>query len=588
MRNPSVADYHRRNHWRASTVVFGCFIVLFGAVAFTSSTYNSPTYDESVHLFAGYSYLKWGDFRANTEHPPLAKVLAALPLLALDIKEPSRSNPYWELIPKQRDYSWMMANQMLFSDNDAETLFSYAKLPMIALGIVLGVFVYLWASEFFGLPAAGAAFFLYGLDPNILAHSPIVHTDIPFATFSFISTYFFCRGLQRWTWSIFFLTAVFFGLAMISKQAFLTIFPVWGVLALVKIFLSGPQECHFGEPRTVSNRWGKAALFLAVIGGCLITAYLFIWAAYGFRFDALSPGQSHSISLTEVIPGNPFLHALVSSVYKYHLFPEAWTQGFIYHVESLRRPAYLLGQVSESGFWLYFPVAFAVKTPLPALLLFLVAIGMRVFKRKIRMAEIYLLVPIVVYFLVAVCSRINIGMRHLLPIYPFLFVLLGGTAAELWKEGQWYKRSGLILLGFWYLGSSFQAYPHYLAFFNELAGGAKNGYKVLTDSSLDWGQDLKGLKRWMDQNGVKKIRLAYFGTADPSYYGIDAVYLPGSVMASPRPQSQDPEAPRYLAVSVTYIYGVHSGAPLGGAYRALRSKQPVASIGHTILVYRLE
>lgn len=190
MRNPSV-EYHRRNHWRASTMVFGCFIVLFGAVAFTSSAYNSPTYDESVHLFAGYSYLKWGDFRANTEHPPLAKVLAALPLLALDIKEPSRSNPYWELIPKQRDYSWMMANQMLFSDNDAETLFSYAKLPMIALGIVLGGFVYLWASELFGLPAAVAALFLYGLDPNILAHSPIVHTDIPFTTFSFISTYFF-------------------------------------------------------------------------------------------------------------------------------------------------------------------------------------------------------------------------------------------------------------------------------------------------------------------------------------------------------------------------------------------------------------
>lgn len=588
MENPSVADYHRRNHWRAPTAVLTCFIVLFGAVAFTSSSYNSPTYDESVHLFAGYSYLRWSDFRANTEHPPLAKVLAALPLLALDIKEPSRSNPYWELIPKQRDYSWMMAHQMLFLDNDAETLFSYAKLPMIALGIALGVFVYLWASELSGLPAAVAALFLYGLDPNILAHSPIVHTDIPFTTFSFISTYFFCRGLGRWTWPNFFLTAVFFGLATITKQAFLTIFPVWSILALVKIFLSGPQECYFGKPRTVSNRWGKTAIFLAVLGGCLIAAYLFIWAAYGFRFNALSPEQSHSISLAEVIPGNPFLRALASSVYKYHLFPEAWTQGFIYHVESLKRPAYLLGQISQDGFWLYFPVAFAVKTPLPALLLLLGAVGRWMFKRRIRMAEICLLVPFIVYFLVAVYSRINIGLRHLLPIYPFLFVLLGVTAAELWREGQWYKRSGLALLGLWCLWSSVQVYPHYLAFFNELAGGAKNGYRVLTDSSLDWGQDLKGLKRWMDENDVKKIQLAYFGTADPNYYGIDAVYLPGSVMASPRPQGRDPEVPRYLAVSVTYVYGVHSGAPLGGAYVALRSKQPVATIGHTIFVYGLD
>ncbi|MBI2985993.1 MAG: glycosyltransferase family 39 protein [Deltaproteobacteria bacterium] len=582
-----MADYHRRNHWPVHTVVLGCFVLLFGFLTITSSSYNSPTYDESVHLFAGYSYLKWADFRANSEHPPLAKVLAALPLLALDIKDSRPSSPYWDLIPKERDYSWMAANQMLFSDNDAEKLFFYAKLPMIALGMILGVFVYLWAKELFAIPAAVAALFIYGLDPNILAHSPIVHTDIPFTAFLFIGTYFFWRGWNQWTWSNFLLTSLCFGLATITKQTFLAIIPIWCLLGLGKIFSSGPVAFHLGEPRVVSSRRGKTALFMGLFASCLITAYLFIWAAYGFRFHAAPQEAGRLFAASEEISGRPILQALESSAYSYRLFPEAWTHGFIYHMQALRRPAYLLGEISDNGFWSYFPVAFAVKTPLPILLLLLGAAGLGIFERRALGHRMFLFLPVVVYFLLAVWSRMNIGLRHLLPIYPFLFVILGGVAAEIWRGGTGIKRGLLILLGSWYLWSSVHIYPHYLAFFNELVGGAKNGYKVLTDSSLDWGQDLKGLKRWMDRNGVKRIQLAYFGTADPKYYGIDALYLPGSIIFSPRPQSEDPDVPNYLAVSVTYIYGVPSGKPLKDFYKPLKSRKPVATIGHSILVYRL-
>lgn len=587
MEGPGVVDYHRGSRWRVAGVVLGCFALLFGFIAITSSSHNSPTYDESIHLFAGYSYLKWGDFRVNPEHPPLVKVLAALPLLTLDIKEPRLPSPHWDLIPKARDYSWMMANQMLFSDNDAETLFFYAKLPMIGLGILLGVFVYLWAKGIYGLKAAIAALFIYALDPNILAHSPIVHTDIPFTAFFFIGTYFFWRGWNQWTWSNLLLTALFFGLAVITKQAFLMILPVWCVLGMLKVF-SGSQEIHMGKPRVVSSRWGKIFLLMGVLFFCLIIAHFLTWAAYGFRFDALSQGEGRLFLSAPADAERPFLHAVASLAYEYRLLPEAWTHGFLYHLESLRRPAYLLGQISPDGFWLYFPAAFVAKTPLPTLLLLLAAAALLVRRRRVQTAEFYLLVPVIFYFSLAIFSRINLGLRHLLPIYPFLFVWMGGVAVELWRDERWYQKGSLILLGLWYLWSSVHIYPHYLAFFNELAGGAKNGYKVLTDSSLDWGQDLKGLKRWMDQNGVKKIQLAYFGTADPRYYGIDAVYLPGSVIFSSSRESQYSEVPEYLAVSVTYIYGVHSGAPLGGFYHSLRSKQPVASIGHSIFVYRLE
>ena len=572
----------RQQHWLVCALVWGCFALVFTALTIGSSLQKSPTFDESYHLFAGYSHLTRGDFRIYPEHPPLAKILAALPLLALDVKYPRLSGS-----DRTPDNWWLRAHHMVFQGNDAEPLFFYARLPMIALGLLLGVVVYLWAKELYGAVAAIAALFLFCLDPNTLAHTPILHTDIPFTTFFFISTYFLWRTWVRLTWLNLFLVSLFFGLGVITKDSFLVIPTIWGTLGLLIVFSSQPLRSAITRPEIVHGRWEKTILLMVILGSAVITAYLFVWAAYGFRFDAGPEGQDH-LSLAYVTAGKPLLQKLASFSAQNQLFPEAWTYGLLYVLKFLNRPAYLMGHVSEDGFWLYFPVVFAVKTPLPMLLLLLATLGIWLLRRRTRMPDFFLLIPVVIYFSFAVWSRMNIGLRHLLPIYPFLFVLAGGTAVELWASGRRSLRLGLLFLGLWYLWSSVNIYPHYLAFFNEFAGGAKNGYKVLADSSLDWGQDLKGLKRWMDQNGVKKIRLAYFGTADPIYYGIDAVYMPGSLIFSPRPESKNPEAPRYIAVSATYIYGVDSGKPLKEFYKPLRFRKPVATIGHSIFIYRLD
>ena len=586
-----VADRLSARHRLLPACVLIGLIFLFAFLTISSFLRKSPTYDEAIHLFAGYSYLRWGDFRTNPEHPPLAKVLAALPLLALDIRDPRPSSPYWGLILRERDYSWVIANQMIFLENDAETLFFYAKLPMIALGILLGIFIHLWAKGLYGMHAASAALFIYCLDPNILANSQIVHTDIPFTTFFFISTYFFWRTLTQLSWSNLLWTSLFFGLAAITKYSFLTILPIWGILGMIKIFSSVPLRSGFNYSRWVSSRWGKAVLLTAILGSALITAYLFIWAAYALRFNAVPNGGDFHLPLTQVMPESPILQSLISLGNQYHLFPEAWIYGLLSVFTVLRRLTYLLGQISGDGVWLYFPVAFAVKTPLPTLLLLLVTVGVLISERKDRMAELFLLIPVAVYFSLAVWSHLNIGLRHLLPVYPFLFVLLGGTVAELWNGRTKIKRGALILLGLWYLWTSVSIYPHYLAFFNGLVGGSKNGYKVLADSNLDWGQDLKGLKRWMDRNGVKKIQLAYFGSADPGYYGIDALCIPGSLMISSCPKSKNPEVPNHLAISVTYIqgvYGTYTGKVLRELVESLRLRTPIATIGHSIFVYRLD
>lgn len=575
----------------------GLFVLVFGFMAVTSILQKFPTVDEPTHLFAGYSYLKWGDFRVNPEHPPLAKVLAALPLLGFDIADPRLSSASWDQILQYGPghglggvYTNNLAARMLFMDNDADALFFYAKLPMIALGIFLGIFVYLWSRELFGTGAGMISLFLYSFDPNILAHAPLIHTDMPFAAFFFISTYFFWRALVRLTWPNLIFTSFFFGLAAITKYAYFAILLAWGMLALQRVFSPEPPECAVGVPRVVSSRWGKTALITGVFVCVLLAGYLFVWGAYGFRFHAV-PGGSQPLPMARVMPQNPVLQGLVSFVVHTQLFPEAWIYGQLHVFKGLYRTAYLFGELSDYGFWLYFPVAFLVKTPLPVLLLLVAAVILGIARRNGRKTGWFLFVPVAAYLCFAIVSRMNIGLRHILPIYPFLFVFAGGGAARLWKEKRVVGKAAVAGIALWQVWSSIGIYPHYLAYFNELVGGAKNGHRVLVDSNLDWGQDLKGLKRWMDENRVKQIQLLYFGfknVAYPHYYKINALAVPGSSMGGALPPGENQKIPNYLAVSVHRLHGpLPEGAP-EGFIKAFRAVEPVATIGYSIHVYRID
>ena len=587
---PAIAE---PNSWLASAVVLIVFALIFGLITVTSFLQKSPTVDEPIHLFAGYSYLKWGDFRANPEHPPLAKLWAALPLLAFDLKDPRQSSAYWNLIPQYSPdamYTVADAGEMLFVRNKAETVFFYAKLQMVFLGVLLGLFVYRWSKELFGFQAAVASLCIYCFDPNILAHSQFVHTDIAFTAMFFIGTYFFWRALDKLSWPNLVFSSLFFGFAAITKYAYLAVFVVWSVLGIARLFSPQPQQCVLGLPRQVSSRWGKAALLAGVLLSCLVTAYFLIWFAYGFRFQAIAT-EGHYLPMAQQLPENPYLRGLIVFITQHHLFPEAWIYGQLYVFNNLQRDAYLMGSYSDHGFWLYYPVAFVVKTPLPTLLLLIGTIGLWIAKKKSQRSGLFLLIPVVVYFSLGVWSRINIGLRHILPIYPFLFVLLGATAAELWSSGSRVKRGALMALSIWYIWSAIVTYPHYLAFFNEMAGGPENGHKWLLDSNLDWGQDLKGLKRWMDDHAVKKIQFLYFGfysAAAPRYYGIDAVYLPGSWVAYDSVKDTS-EAPNYLAISANHLFGHFlRGERREDFVKPFRSLTPAGIIGHSIFVYRID
>jgi hypothetical protein len=566
-------------------MILGCFALAFSLIGILSLVQKSPTVDEPIHLFAGYSYLKWGDFRANPEHPPLVKIWAALPLLAFDVQDPVLSSPLWDgILHSERPVPTRdLAAQMLFVDNDDETLFFVAKLQMIALGILLGIFVYLWSKELFGVVAGIAALFLFALDPNILAHSQIVHTDLAFTAFFFIGTYYFWRALSRLTWPNLLLACVFSALAAVTKYSYPAVLLVWAILGMIKILSSEPQRCAIGIPGVISSRWKKALVSAGIGASAALAAYLFTWAIYGFRFAAV-PGGLSPLRMDFVMPPeNSSLRPLASFILDHRLFPEAWIYGQLYAFKYLKKISFLLGQTSDEGFWSYFPVAFAVKTPLPTLMILIVGLNMFLRGRLNRMRAFFLLVPAVVYFSLAVASRANIGLRYILPIYPFLFVLAGGAVAELWRHTR--LRKGVAFLAVWSLWTCLSIYPDYLAFFNGLVGGPDNGYKVLLDSNLDWGQDLKGLKRWMDAKGIKKVWLVYFGAAYPEYYGIDSATVEGSWIEYDPPATRSIPNSRYMALSAHLLYGVYKENSLIWLFR---TRKPVAVIGHSIFVFNMD
>jgi hypothetical protein len=552
---------------------------------------KSPTFDEPLHLLGGYSYLKWRDYRVNPEHPPLAKVLAALPLLAFDVKDPRPGNPDWDQILTEKPGipTAQVAREMFFVRNDAETLFYFAKLPFVVLALTLGLFIFLWSRQWFGSAAAVASVALFASDPNIVAHSSLVHTDVAFTAFFFIGTYFFQRSLFAQRRSDRMLACVLFSLAAITKFSSVGIVLSWGAMALM--WIVAPDFAKEPAPIVDRRRTPRLLRVSGLFLGMAATAYLFIWAAYRFQFEAVPGGPA--LDMAQVMPHlpSPLLQGLVGWAGRLGLFPEAWIYGELYNVTLLRRTAFLLGEISNNGFWLYFPIAFLVKTPVPTLILVaLAAIGLLTRRDQSSRQRLLLWIPALVYFSIAVGSRMNIGLRHVLPVYPFLFVLAGESAAGLWSSRILWKRGCLVFVAAWALWGSIGSYPHYLAFFNEFAGGAKNGHKILIDSNLDWGQDLKGLRSWMDDNGAKRILLLYFGLAEPAYYGMDAVHLPGSLIPPRISTRANFRVPYTFAVSANYFYGseIYATKSEAAYLKSFRLKEPVATIGHSILVFNLE
>ena len=559
-------------------------ILLFYFLALNSLVGDSPTMDEQNHIARGFAYLRTGDPRLSVEHPPLVNSFSAMPLLTMPEIGLPLDDPSWDRLPA--DVFWyVFAEKFIWQINrslDIQLIYFLARLPIVYLTIGLALVGWHFAREMWGHPTSLLVFLLLLFDPNILANGRYSTTDIGGALFALLATYLLWRLWQKqdWNWRRWLWAALGIGLAFSSKLSTLVFAFIWAVLALLPLY---------GEGKNRSFRAAFRRLIQLILAG--FAALLILWVIYRLEWG-------HFLFLSERFTG---LNSLQGPM------PTFWS-GIerIMLLTGGGRPGFLLGQFSNQGFPLYFPVILLTKTPLLTLVMFLAAAIILVVLRQTRRNGIFLLVAAAVFFTISLFSALNLGYRHLLPVLPFMYLLIGGLASKPVREWAWHyfvspsdDQEGeskapvvsvillllsLILIDIW-------IHPHYLSYFNLIAGGPANGHHIAIDSNIDWGQDLLRLQGWMEDNEVDRVNLAWFGTADPDYYGLNYDPLPGF----PRPafisQWTDPPfnptepGPGIYAISASSLWEL----PLGekNVYPWFREREPDDRIGYSILIFEV-
>ena len=347
------------------------------------------------------------------------------------------------------------------------------------------------------------------------------------------------------------------------------------------------------------SRFKRLLLAVTLVAAIAASSLVAVWASYGFRYSpSAGPGLKGVRNLSQD-PGlresAPLLAGAAVWSNSHRLLPEAYTEGFLASYRMAEhRPAYLMGGYSSRGWWYYFPLAMLFKTPLASLAGTLLAVAvLLLWRQNVQVCKnrldawtvLCLAVPFGLYGAFALRTNLNLGLRHVLPLYPFLFMVVGLGASRVWAWARWRKASRLVLaaLATGLILESLAAFPNSLGFFNTACGGARGGLRLLGDSNLDWGQDLKLLAEWRRKNPSRKLYLCYFGMADPAYYGIDYVNLPGGYRYGP--PVQPVTYPGIIAMSATHLQGIHLDPALRNYYAPLRQANPMTVLGSSIYLF---
>jgi hypothetical protein len=459
-----------------------------------------------------------------------------------------------------------------------------ARMSAALLTLLLALVAFLAAREMFGTAAGLTALALLAFDPNLLAHGALVTTDAGLSCFMLASVYAFYRYVKAPSWPRLVLVGLSAGLALATKHTGLLILPILALLALAE-WLRGGEEAPTVGYRTRGLRLAGALVLIGLL------AVLVLWAFYGFRYAARPDGLALNPPAAQILTQvpRPYQGTLLSTLARWRVLPESYLCGLadVLVMEAYYR-SYLFGRPYPHGVWFYFPAAYLVKSTL-AFLVLPVVIGAAIVRRRLAAPReiLFLAVPPLFYLLVAMSSRMNIGVRHILPMYAFIAVLGAGS---LWafasRDRRWvYATAAVLAL---HAGSSLRAFPAYMAYSNELWGGPSRTYRHLSDSNSDWGQQLKSLKKYLDARGVRDCWFAYFGqgTADVGYYGIPCRPLPtldGFWL------KEVPQVPAEIEGTVVISAGVLSGFEAGpGAlhlYGAFEKIPPTAQIDGGLFVY---
>ncbi|MEA1897603.1 MAG: glycosyltransferase family 39 protein [Bacteroidota bacterium] len=568
---------------------------------------DALTFDELSHIPAGYSYVSQQDYRLNPEHPPLIKTLSALPLLSLDLNFPE-NHPTW--IQEQGPIWWLQfdfGTQFLFnSDNPADKIIFLARLPMILLLMLLGLFIFFWTRQLAGNKFALMTLTLFSFSPTFLAHGRFVTTDVAATLGVVMATYFWLKFLKNPSKKNIILAGIIFGIVMLFKFSLILLIPFFGIITTIYPLLK-----HHGKFSNKIKQTLKYVVMAFLVG--IIAVVFVILPAYYLHTVNYPPEKQLSDTLFHLGPDikpseqiciylsdKPVVRALGHYMMGILMAGQRTVGG---------NTVYFMEMVSASGWWFYFPVIFALKIPLALLALIIIALLPCIWTFKLRFwvkpvrrikqwilkhfTEFSMLTFMGIYLSFSMYGNLNIGIRHILPIFPFMYILICLGIKNLYQKArekhlEKFVLAAVLILSVWYIGSSVKTFPYYLSYYNELAGGTHEGYKHAVDSNYDWGQDLKRLVKYTEKNNIDNFYIDYFGGSNLDYYFGDR-YIKWE---SRTPSREFPKG-NYLAVSANHLQGGRGFAcpdfdQPTNYYRWLDQYEPIARIGTSIFLYYID
>jgi hypothetical protein len=588
-------------------------LVTYAITAYEASTTKCATYDEPLHFVGAWIETHTHDFRIDPENPPLWKYYAVAGTRASDLQL-ENTGDLWHSLLSDLGLNNPYAKHVLYeipANSDSDDLMQSARARMVFLATLLGAIIALWSWRLAGPLAACVACAAYCLDPNFLAHGPLIKNDVPtallFVTFMFA---IWLLGRRAGVWQILAVAALLAALVTTKFSGLLAI-PILALSLIVRAAIPADWPVLHSVAKTFRRRLLPATRIFFI---ALFFSYVAIWACYDFRFapapdskelstldqptDIYSSYQSmaehgatvdtpRSQALEWIAQWQPGPVVRVTQwLHTHHLFPETYLRGFLYIAgDTQLRQTFLLGRLRLTGWWYYFPLVILFKTPLATLLAILLATIFWLTSRpnwKSWSLFAGAITP-TLYFLSALRSNTDLGMRHILPIYPFLFIFVGVIAAR--TAARYSNKIIVPILAVLFLtlaAETFSAYPDYIPFFNIAAGGSRGGLHLLADSNLDWGQDLKLLAAWRKEHPEGQLALCYFGSADPRYYGLHYVNLPASDAPDDEPVRN---VPHVYAFSATLLQGLYMDSDQREDYAQFNNYKIAAVLGGSIYVY---
>jgi hypothetical protein len=567
------------------------------AVIFFSSYNDTATFDEVAHIPAGYSYLTKQNMRLNPEHPPLVKDLSAIPLLFLNLNFPTNIPAWSEKIESRQ---WNMGKIFLYeSGNDPDQILHFSRFPVMLIGLLLGWLIYKFVKNQYGDHAALLALFFYAMSPTFIAHSRYVTTDTGASLGFFAAIIFFVNFLKNQTGRNLLYAGLALGIALLLKFSTVILAPIFILLGLLLVFVDNFSEGVFALKKYLLILWKTLLIGLVAL---LVVYAIYIPHIWNYPLELQ---KTDTLDILTSARGQK-IAAVLNNLSDFAVL-RPLTQYFMGVASVVERAgngnaAHFMNTVYSSATPWYFPVLYLVKEHLAfhiltlAMLVFafwkIVKAPAKGFAPTIKWTrkhffEVSFLFFIFVYAFQSVTGNLNIGVRHIAPILPFIYILV---AVQIVKRQNIFNYVFVGAMALWMMFNIAATFPYYLSYYNELAGGTFGGYWIATDSNYDWGQDMKRLKWWMDKNNIpakgEKIALHYFGGGSAKYYlGAENYEDWWSSKGAPRPGM-------YFAISANAREG-SMAVPVRGFTQApedkypwLKGKIPVARVGSSIFIYK--